>query len=79
VRRAVLWAIVVAMAGAAHALGGRFLAGRDVVVALFVESRMEIAVVLAVLLMARLFLFLLAPGWALYVVVALAVERLRAR
>jgi hypothetical protein len=75
VKRAVAWAVTVALAGAAHALCGRFLAGRDVVVALLVESRAEIVLVIAALLLARLFLFLLAPGWALYLIATLAVER----
>ena len=78
-RRAVVWAVMVALAGAVQALGGSFLAGRDVVVALLVESRPEVAGVIAVVLLARLFLFLLAPGWGLYVGVRFALERVGTR
>jgi len=75
VRRAVVWAVMVAVAGAVQAPGGRFLAGRDVVVALLVESRPEVAAVIAVVLLARLFLYLLAPGWGLYLTATVAMER----
>ena len=77
-RRAVVWAVMVALAGAVQALGGRFLAERDVVVALLVESRPEVAAVILGVLLARMFLFLLAPGWGLYAAVSFALER-RAR
>ncbi len=76
-RRALPWAIAVALAGAAHVIAGRFLAGRDVVLAILVGGRVSVALVALALLLARLFLFLLAPGWALYVIVQAAIARRR--
>jgi hypothetical protein len=68
-------AIVAALA--VHGLAGRWLAGRDVVLALIAGERGWAVAAIAALLAARLFLFLLAPGWALYVLVTMAEARYR--
>jgi hypothetical protein len=60
-------ALTVVCAGLLHALATRLLADRDLVLAL--TTRFDLVTVLAAvaLLTTRLFLFLLAPGWVLYV------------
>jgi hypothetical protein len=77
VKRAFVCGMMVALAALVHALAGRYLAGHDVVLALLVGGRVGAALVVLALLLARLFLYVLAPGWALYVGVMLAVERYR--
>jgi hypothetical protein len=74
VRRAIVWAASVAVAGATQVLCARFLAGRDIVAALLGGDLAQVGLAVAALLAARLFLFLLAPGWALYVLATIAVE-----
>jgi hypothetical protein len=77
VRPLLPWAVTVALAGAAHLLAGSYLAGRDVVLAILVGGRVSVALVVLVLLVSRLFLFLLAPGWALYLLARMALARRR--
>ena len=74
-RPGVGWAVVTATAGVVHALGAHVVAGTDVVLAVLIGGRLEIGLVVLALLVARLFLFLLAPGWALYVLVTMGMAR----
>ena len=79
-RRAIPWAVTVAIAAVVQAICGHLLAGRDVVLAILVGDRVVTVALIVALLAARLFLFLLAPGWALYLAATLALERrLKAR
>lgn len=77
-RRAILWLLAVAAAGVAHAITGRMLAEHDLVAAVI---RVDLRVVLAAaaLMISRLFLYLLAPGWALYIATRTLIERLTPR
>ena len=68
-------AVAVAAALAVHAVAGHLLAGRDVVLSILAGERGPTIALVAALLAARLFLFLLAPGWVLYVLAKLALER----
>ncbi len=74
-RRAISCAAAVGAALLVHAVTGRLLVDRDVVLALLLGAWVETAALVAVLLASRLFLYLLAPGWALYVAVTLVLER----
>lgn len=78
-RRALPCAVAVVTALAVQALAGRLLAGRDVVLALLGGSQGPTPALIAALVGARLFLFLLAPGWALHVAMKALVERYRQR
>jgi hypothetical protein len=69
-----------AVALAVHEIAGSLLAGRDVILSFLVGDRSFVVMAVLVLLAARLFLFLLAPGWVLHALVTLWLERrLRAR
>jgi hypothetical protein len=76
-RGAILWLVVVAAAGVVHAIMGRALADEDVVAAVLRRDP-EVVLAVAALLISRLFLYLLAPGWALYLAVRTLIERGRA-
>jgi hypothetical protein len=67
--------VVTAIAAVVHAVAGRWLADRDVVLALLVGERGWAVAAIVALVAARLFLFLLAPGWALYVLGTMALSR----
>jgi hypothetical protein len=63
-----------------HRITSDLLAERDVILSLLVGDRSFIVGLVVALVVARLFLFLLAPGWLLHALVTLALERrLRAR
>lgn len=74
-KRAILCAVFVGLAAVAHAFAGHLLAGRDVVLSILAGDRGVTLVLVLVLLATRLFLYLLAPGWVLYVVAVHALER----
>jgi hypothetical protein len=78
-RRAVLCAATIVASLVVHTVAGRWLAGRDVVLAVLASERGWAIAAIAALLAARLFLFLLAPGWALYVLITVALARAGAR
>lgn len=74
-RSAVRWLITVAIAALLHFASGRALAGRDIVASLLVGREPSALLLAAVLLMSRLFLYLLAPGWALHIAVRTWLEK----
>jgi len=79
VKRARPCAVAVAAALVVHTLAGHALAGHDVILALLTGARRTTAALIAALVAARLFLFLLAPGWALFVAAKILLERYRSR
>jgi hypothetical protein len=79
-RSAVSWLIAVAIAALLHFSSGRALADRDIVASLLVGREPSALLLAVVLLLSRLFLYLLAPGWALHIAVRTWLEkRLRDR
>ncbi len=76
-KRALPCALTVATALVVHTAAGHALAGHDVILALLKGDRWTTAALLAVLLAARLFLYLLAPGWVLFVAAKILLERYR--
>ena len=58
-------AVATAAALVAHHIAGRALAARDIVQAVLAGDYLSIGALALVLLAARLFLYLLAPGWVL--------------
>lgn len=76
-RRAVAWAVCVGVALIVHTACGRFLASRDIFASLLGARDPGPAFCAALLVPARLFLYLLAPGWALYIAVRTVIERSR--
>ncbi len=72
-------AVATAAALLAHHVAGRVLAGRDIVQAVLAGDDLSTGALALVLLAARLFLYLLAPGWALHELVKIGLERLRAK
>jgi hypothetical protein len=77
VKRALPCALAVAAALVVHTVAGHALAGHDVILALLTGQRWMTAALIAVLVAARLFLYLLAPGWALHVAAKILLERYR--
>lgn len=77
-RRAVAWMVCVGIALFLHTICGRFLAGRDIFASLLGARDPGPAFCAALLVPARLFVYLLAPGWALHIAVRALLER-RAR
>lgn len=78
-KRAVRCAIAVGAALVAHTVAAHLLAGRDVVLAVLAGERGPTVALIAVLFAARLFLYLLAPGWVLHVAATVLLERRAAR
>jgi hypothetical protein len=74
-RRAIAWLIVVAAFAALHTASGQALASRDIVASVLVGRDPMTLLGAAVLLMSRLFLYLLAPGWAIHIAVRTWLER----
>jgi hypothetical protein len=74
-RGAIAWLVVVVAAFALHTIGGRVLAGEDVVAAVLVGRGATALLAAFVLVSSRLFLYLLAPAWALHVAVRAFLER----
>lgn len=74
-RRSVAWGVCVGLALVVHTVCGRFLASRDIFASLLGAGDPLPAFAAAVLVGSRLFLYLLAPGWALHIVVRTALER----
>jgi hypothetical protein len=68
-RSAVVWLVVVTAAGVVHAITGRVLGSRDLVAAVLMGRDPYLLLGALALLLSRLFLYLLAPGWALHIAV----------
>jgi hypothetical protein len=78
-RRAVAWLVVMGAAAIAHTVCGRLVAGGDII-ADALSGRGGRLLLALILVLLRLFLYLLAPGWALYIALRGALEhRLRSR
>jgi hypothetical protein len=79
-KRLFRWALWVAAAFVVHVLAGRELAGEDVIAVVldvYHHRHDETLLFLAALVAARGFLYFLAPGWALYIVVTGLIQRYR--
>lgn len=78
VRPAARWAASVTLALALHALLGRFLARHDVIGAVVTaRSPWPVLAALAIVLL-QVFLYFLAPAWAIHLLVVAALTRPRA-
>jgi hypothetical protein len=76
-KRFLWWAGTVAVAFVVHVLAGREMASQDVIQALFKYDHTDVTLLVVALAAARAFLYFLAPGWLLHIVVAGAIERYR--
>jgi hypothetical protein len=74
-RRALVWLVLVALAAALHAALGRVVGDHDLVAIAVSRRDLWVLGAAALLLLARGFLYLLAPGWALYILVRPLIER----
>jgi hypothetical protein len=74
-RRAIAWAVAVAAALVLSSLCGRLLAERDIVSAVLSAREPQLVLAALALVLCRLFLYLLAPGWALYIALRTLLER----
>lgn len=63
------WLFSTVLAALVHAFCGRVAAGHDLVAAVLVHRDVLVILAAAALVIARMFLFFLAPGWALHLVV----------
>lgn len=63
------WLVFTLLAALAHAFCGRVAAGHDLVAAVLVHRDVLVILAAAALVIARMFLFFLAPGWALHIAV----------
>lgn len=68
-RAARVWLVSTLVVLALHIALGRVVGGRDLIAALLVRHDVLLAIEAVLLILARLYLFLLAPGWALHVAV----------
>ncbi len=76
-RRFVPWAVTTALALVVHELAGRLLAGRDPIEAFLAGRYLSTGALVLLLAGARLFLFLLAPAWALHRLATWGLLRIR--
>jgi hypothetical protein len=74
-RRALAWLVLVVLAATLHAVLGRVVGDRDLVAVAVSRRDLWVVVAAAALLLTRVFLYLLAPGWALYLAARTALER----
>jgi hypothetical protein len=63
------WLLFAGFAALVHAFCGRIVAGHDILAALLLHRDIPVLLAAAALVIARLFLFLLVPGWALHIAV----------
>ncbi len=61
------WLVFTILAALVHAFCGRLVAGHDIVAAALVHHDIPLVLAALALVVARLFLFFLAPGWALHI------------
>jgi hypothetical protein len=72
-RRSVAWLVTVILAGLLHLTLGRFVARNDLIVEIF-SLRPAVVLAAVVLVAARWYLLLFAPGWALHIAIRTALE-----
>lgn len=74
-RSALAWLVFAIVAVALHVLAGRALAGTDIVAEVLVGRGAGSVLLAVALVSSRMYLFLLAPGWALHIAARTWLER----
>lgn len=78
-RAAITWLVVVVLVYVIHSVISRYLAGRDIVAALLAERDSTVAMAALMAVLTRLFVFVLAPAWALHIAIITLLRFMRAR